>query len=857
MVQKMSIVKNFNYKLTNIKIRTKMIFLVTGIVLISVVPLSLIVLYRNQSVVLEKTFEVCRTLASNIANLATEELLINETYDATRTSLTRLKESSISGLLDSYVINVDGKLVAEMDEKNIGKMADRKDLEYFASLSNLQLSEIQQTDSTVLRFSYPIFINYKNERMRVGTAVFLFDKDQVYKPVVQIRTTIIGVASVLLIIGIIIALYIAFYFARPIHKLSEGARIIGSGNLNHRIHLFGKDELGQLASSFNHMTSQIQDFTHNLELKVEERTEELNMTLQEVQALKVAQDGDYYLTSLLLEPLQPNNNSSSNVRTEFLTEQKKKFVFRKWESQIGGDICITDTIRLNNRDFTVFINADAMGKSIQGAGGALVLGVVFNAGLMRSRISRNQNLYPEIWLKERFLDLNNVFISFDGSMYISVCMGLVDNETGLMYYINAEHPWTVLYRDGKASFLEEAVSLRKLGTPEQEEKFFVRIFQLEPGDVIITGSDGRDDLIIDKSHTGEDVINEDETQFLHRVEDGKGKLESIAEKIYDFGKLMDDFSLLRLSFKEDESELVLSPKYPPEVVFSVNEGNALIEAGKEDEAFGKIENLLEDNPKFPDLLKLLGRLYFNKKEYLKAIECFQQYLNLNPGDNEYVYVLSNAYRMANLFNEAIDAGERLLLREPKNFLNLVNLATSYLELNSINRAEIMINRAIVLNPNDSNTNKLANSIKEIKKSESYNAEFEKQSILSMEELEAYIKKADSQYSKKNFETAKISYEKILKKDAHNSYVLFRIANCCVLLKNYNEAVNFYKRSLYVTPKNYHAINNLASTYFRMREYEKAKEQWILALELKPNFKTANLNLKHLEKIESNMNRVIL
>jgi hypothetical protein len=43
----------------------------------------------------------------------------------------------------------------------------------------------------------------------------------------------------------------------------------------------------------------------------------------------------------------------------------------------------------------------------------------------------------------------------------------------------------------------------------------------------------------------------------------------------------------------------------------------------------------------------------------------------------------------------------------------------------------------------------------------------------------------------------------------------------------------------------------------MREYEKAKEQWILALELKPNFKTANLNLKHLEKIESNMNRVIL
>ncbi|MCE9499914.1 MAG: tetratricopeptide repeat protein [Leptospira sp.] len=839
------------HSLTDIKIRTKMIFLVTGIVLICVVPLSLIVLYRNQAVVLDKTFEVCRNLANNIANLATEELLINETYDATRTSLSRLKESNISGLLDSYVVNVDGKYVAELSEKNIGKMADRGDLKYFASLSNLELSELQRKDKTVLRFSYPIFIDYKKEKMRVGTAVFEFDRDKVYEPVVQIRTTILGVASVLFIFGIIIALYIAFYFARPIHKLSEGARIIGDGNLNHRIKLTGKDELGQLASSFNHMTSQIQDFTHNLELKVAQRTEELNLTLQQVQALKVAQDGDYYLTSLLLEPLQPNNNSSSHVKTEFMIEQKKKFVFRQWESQIGGDICITDTIRLSDRDYTVFINGDAMGKSIQGAGGALVLGVVFNAGLMRSRLARNQKLYPEIWLRERFLDLHNVFISFDGSMYISVCMGLVDNETGVMYYINAEHPWTVLYRDGKASFLEEELGLRKLGTPEQEEKFYVRMFQLAPGDVVITGSDGRDDLLIKNSKGGDDVINEDETQFLRRVEDGKGQIGPVAESVLQFGKLMDDFSLLRLSYMEDEEESTQFPQFPYDVVNSVSEGNDLVAAGKEDEAFDKIENLFEANPKFPDLLKLLGKLYFHKGDIPKAIECFEQYLGLNPGDNEYVYVLSNAYRMADRFNEAVDAGERLFLREPRNFLNLVNLAATYLELKILRRAEIMINRALDMNPDDKNANNLAHAIDEVKRSGTYDSEFEKQSVLSMEELEVHIKKADSQYEKKNFGAAKLSYEKILKKDDHNAYALFRIANCCVLLKNLDDAVKYYNRSLFVTPNNYHARNNLASTYFRLNKYDLARDQWIKALEINPSFRTAEINLKHLEKIENN------
>ena len=80
----MNITTFFEHFNRNVKIRTKMIILICGVVLISVLPLSLIVLYRNQAVVLNKTFEVCSNLAQNISNLATEELLMNETYDTTR-----------------------------------------------------------------------------------------------------------------------------------------------------------------------------------------------------------------------------------------------------------------------------------------------------------------------------------------------------------------------------------------------------------------------------------------------------------------------------------------------------------------------------------------------------------------------------------------------------------------------------------------------------------------------------------------------------------------------------------------------------------------------------------------------------
>jgi len=851
-----TIFENFN---RNVKIRTKMIILICGVVLISVLPLSLIVLYRNQAVVLNKTFEVCSNLAQNISNLATEELLMNETYDTTRTSIKRLKDSNITGLLESYVVNVDGKYVADLNEKRIDQLVTDSDKKYFKNLQKLEMNEVKSSSNqTILRFSYPIFITEFETKdiKKVGIAVFEFDKKKVYEPVVQIRTTIIGVAGVLFIIGIIIAAYAAIFFSKPIQKLSEGAQKIGGGDLNHRIKLSGTDELGQLAKSFNQMTSQIQDFTQNLELKVAQRTEELNKTLQEVQALKIAQDGDYYLTSILLEPLQPNNNRSSKVKTEFMIEQKKKFSFRKWQSQIGGDICITDTIILNGKEYTVFINGDAMGKSIQGAGGALVLGVVFNAGLIRSRVEKFQNTYPEIWLKERFLDLHNVFLSFEGSMYISICLGLIDNTTGLLYYINAEHPWTVLYRDGKASFLEHELALRKIGTPDQEDQFSVRMFELMPGDVIITGSDGRDDLVM-KNPDGTEFVQEDEQQFLMRVEEGQGKLATIMQRVKQTGALMDDFSLLRISFNEDYSDLEAPKEVPYQVTESVNAGLELIEQGNPEDAVKKVERFLKDYNDFPDMLKLLGKVYFQKADFPKAIECFEQYLTIHPSDNEYLYALSNTYRVYGKLNLAADVAERLYLRDQKHFLNLINLATIYLGLRVYGRAESMIKRALNIDPENNQATLLYETIREAIIEKAANKDSAPKLLTFADKLkkenEALLEQAEDRYKNKEYQTALVLYEQLLDdENSENSRFLLKIANCHSYLNRLDQAILFYQRTLKTDPLNYHAHNNLGGIYFKQGLYLKAKNEWAKSLEIKTDFKPAEINLKRLEKMESKL-----
>ena len=198
------------------------------------------------------------------------------------------------------------------------------------------------------------------------------------------------------------------------------------------------------------------------------------------------QDGDYFLTSLLLNPLSGDFSRGETVTVDLLTRQNKRFRFRKWDSEIGGDISIADTIFLRGREYTVFINGDAMGKSMQGAGGALVLGVVFRSVLTRTYEREAMNgKSPEVWLRDCAFELQNVFASFNGSMLISIVLGLVDNSNGITFFLNAEHPWLVLYRKGVATFLEEEVYLRKVGVPGLQESFRLRTFQMQPGDVIL------------------------------------------------------------------------------------------------------------------------------------------------------------------------------------------------------------------------------------------------------------------------------------------------------------------------------------------------------------------------------------
>lgn len=89
------------------------------------------------------------------------------------------------------------------------------------------------------------------------------------------------------------------YLTRPIEALRTGAVRIGSGDLDFRLDLPQRDELGALAAEFNRMAAQVQRRTHQLQAVSEERTryaEQLRQVLdrtvqvQEAERRRIAKD---------------------------------------------------------------------------------------------------------------------------------------------------------------------------------------------------------------------------------------------------------------------------------------------------------------------------------------------------------------------------------------------------------------------------------------------------------------------------------------------------------------------------------------------------------------------------------------
>jgi methyl-accepting chemotaxis protein len=147
-------------------------------------------------------------------------------------------------------------------------------------------------------FSSPVMYNPIDQDPRRLGEVKFFLSDEKYKEFLDVQIRLIWILGVLLLFGDIFASFwiIKLIVLNPLKKVSDGAEIMGKGDLDHRIDAPTKDEIGTLAKTLNKLAGdlkgnydrmqeqnqklkkskeELQEIKKSLEIKVQERTEEL------------------------------------------------------------------------------------------------------------------------------------------------------------------------------------------------------------------------------------------------------------------------------------------------------------------------------------------------------------------------------------------------------------------------------------------------------------------------------------------------------------------------------------------------------------------------------------------------------
>lgn len=107
-----------------------------------------------------------------------------------------------------------------------------------------------------------------------------YQKSKFFASIIIIITIAFTLAAIVVAAGLWLILTRAL--VKPLLSLEESARKIGQGRLTHRAPVVTEDEIGNLATEFNKMAANLENYYATMEKKVEERTEELRAANEEL-----------------------------------------------------------------------------------------------------------------------------------------------------------------------------------------------------------------------------------------------------------------------------------------------------------------------------------------------------------------------------------------------------------------------------------------------------------------------------------------------------------------------------------------------------------------------------------------------
>jgi DNA-binding NtrC family response regulator/HAMP domain-containing protein len=248
-------------------LKTKLLFSVSILVICSGLLISLLVSQRYSRSLLETAAAQAENIAHSIALEAEDKILINDTV-----ALQKTLDHQMSGnpALSYLFVTKEDEILAHTFLEGIPVALIKANV--VNGSDQFHLKEISSTEGgRYVDIAWPIFRG-KGGVLRLG-----FSEEPYRQQLAKLWMQMIGLTLMILCLSIVATLVFVRRVTRPLAELSEATQRIDEGEMGVRVKARGRDEVGKLANSFNHMVARMEDYTSRLE----DQTEELERANQQ------------------------------------------------------------------------------------------------------------------------------------------------------------------------------------------------------------------------------------------------------------------------------------------------------------------------------------------------------------------------------------------------------------------------------------------------------------------------------------------------------------------------------------------------------------------------------------------------
>lgn len=211
-----------------------------------------------------KTFKQRVELSSYVDNSLAQNLSSSDTQKANAKIRTILEDVNNSNITDVQVVDAKGNIRGDNDVDKRSLVGQRT--------TDSDIKQVLYNGRTYSKMTYdrsdnkryyvsitPLFSSTGNTNAVVGAVYIRASLESVYDSLNNVTAIFATAALIATVIGLLLAIILSSAITRPIDEMKKQTARIAKGDYSGQVHVYGKDELGQLAEAVNNLSVRVEE----------------------------------------------------------------------------------------------------------------------------------------------------------------------------------------------------------------------------------------------------------------------------------------------------------------------------------------------------------------------------------------------------------------------------------------------------------------------------------------------------------------------------------------------------------------------------------------------------------------------